>query len=111
MEYMYNKGLFQSDPSQHTLIHTINDSNKVHPASCDGCAAKRVCSGVWKEYADIQKLKPLIYPITSSVIVFSSYDHIFLKKEYDSGKRAFFFHFTDEFLFETYASIAFLKSL
>lgn len=103
--------MFQGDPSQHTLIHNINDTNKMHPASCDECSAKRVCSGVWKEYANIQRLKPLIYPIVSSVTIFSSYNRISLKKEYDSGKRVFSFRFTDELSPEISSAIDFLKSL
>ncbi len=89
MEYSYNKWLLKAGPSDHTLIQSINDSNKIHPSSCDGCRAKRVCSGTWKEYTKLQKLKPYIYPIYSAPTIFSD-DIVSIKKWYDTGDRVFF---------------------
>ncbi len=90
MEYSYNKWLLNIPPSEHTLIQSINDSNKMHPPSCDGCRAKRVCSGVWKEYAKLQKLKPYIYSLYNSSTTFLIDDIDSIKKQYDTGGRVFF---------------------
>ncbi len=89
MEYSYNQALLKADPNDHTLIQSINDSNKIHPSSCDGCRAKRVCSGTWKEYSKLQKLKPYIYPTYNSSTVFDD-DIESIEKDYDSGDRVFF---------------------
>lgn len=111
MEYMYNKGLFQSDPTQHTLIHEINDANKTHPSACDRCSAKRVCSGVWKEYAEKQKLKTITYPIISAPKKLSPLDISLLKKSYDAGDRTYFFRTAEVPQDQLLICIDFLKSL
>lgn len=88
MEYMHNKNLFSKNQEQ-TLIQAINDDNKVHPLSCNLCPAKRVCSGVWKEFENFQKLKPYTYKLVQWDTSFSdNQDQI--SREYSGGKRQFF---------------------
>jgi MoaA/NifB/PqqE/SkfB family radical SAM enzyme len=89
MEYVYNKSLIQGDPEKHTLIQSINDTNKAHPEPCNSCVAKRVCSWVWKEYAPIQKLKPKPYKVYyhRDAIEYSKLDT--LRSLYDSWVREF----------------------
>ncbi len=107
MEYWYNQWLLKAGPTDHTLIQSINDSNKMHPSSCDGCRAKRVCSGIWKEYSKLQKLKPYIYPIYSfSTVFLTEIWHI--KKQYTAGDRVFFLdwdQYTQEILCEKILTI------
>jgi MoaA/NifB/PqqE/SkfB family radical SAM enzyme len=43
------------------LINNINDINKIQIKDCDKCLYNNVCSGIWKEYMWLQKLKPVIY--------------------------------------------------
>lgn len=107
MEYSYNQSLIKVGPSDHTLIQSINDSNKIHPSSCDGCRAKRVCSGIWKEYTKLQKLKPYVYPIHNSSIIFSD-EILSIKKQYNAGNRVFFLDwgsYTQQILDEKIISI------
>lgn len=91
MEYVNNVSIVQVAWSEKTLIQSINDSNKVHPNQCTSCIAKRVCSGVWKEYASNQELNPMPYEVRYSWVWVDTVDTKSIKKSYDGGKRQFFF--------------------
>lgn len=49
--------------SEKYLINNINDKNKVQTKDCEKCFYNNVCSGIWKEYVGLQKLKPIKYVI------------------------------------------------
>ncbi len=89
MEFIHNKNLWLKSNDDQTLIQSINDNNKIHPKACESCRAKRVCSGVWKEYESIQKLKPYAYNITNIWATYTG-DIGTMRKEYTGWKRQFF---------------------
>lgn len=49
--------------SEKYLINKINDKNKSQTKDCEKCLYNNVCSGIWKEYIGLQKLKPIKYII------------------------------------------------
>lgn len=49
--------------SEKYLINSINDKNKIQIKDCEKCLYNNVCSGIWKEYVWLQKLKPVKYII------------------------------------------------
>lgn len=49
--------------SEKYLINNINDKNKIQIKDCEKCLYNNVCSGIWKEYVLLQKLKPVNYII------------------------------------------------
>lgn len=49
--------------SEKYLINNINDKNKIQTKDCKKCLYNNICSGIWKEYVWLQKLKPVNYII------------------------------------------------
>lgn len=49
--------------SEKYYINKINDKNKIQIKDCEKCLYNNICSGIWKEYVWLQKLKPVNYII------------------------------------------------
>lgn len=52
-----------SNFSEKYLLNNINDKNKTQTKDCEKCLYNNICSGIWKEYVWLQKLKPVNYVI------------------------------------------------
>ncbi len=101
MEYMYNKSLIGWSSQNHTLIQSINDDNKKQVSACVNCRAKRVCSGIWKEFEWKQIVNPIVYDLffqkqkKDTLVCDVSDSFISWKKSYDSWERQFFLYYDD----------------
>lgn len=111
MEYVNNVSLIRWENNDKTLIQSINDTNKIHAKDCNRCMAKRVCSGIWKEYEKVQELHPIPYEVRYSLDRFDDLPIGELRKLYTWGRRQFFFRFEhreDTSLFQQVKSLWFV---